>query len=51
MIAATGEFISENDMPEIYVWNIETKDILARLKGFHTRAVRHVSMITGNYYS
>ena len=42
MIAATGELVSEDESPEIYVWNLETKDILARLKGFHSRAVRHV---------
>lgn len=42
MIAATGELVAEHDFPEIYVWNIETKDILARLKGFHTHAVKYV---------
>ena len=43
MIAATGEMASGDEKPEIYVWNIETKDILACLKGFHVRAVRHVN--------
>jgi len=42
MIAATGELVGEADFPEVYVWNIETKDILARLKGFHTKAVKYV---------
>ena len=26
----------------IYVWNTETKDILACLTGFHQKAVKHV---------
>ncbi len=50
MIAATGELVGDNEFPEIYVWNIDTKDILARLKGFHTKAVRYVNMITFNQY-
>eukprot|EP01022_Parablepharisma_sp_SALTPOND_P009431 TRINITY_DN1391_c0_g1_i1.p1 TRINITY_DN1391_c0_g1~~TRINITY_DN1391_c0_g1_i1.p1 ORF type:complete len:2151 (-),score=139.11 TRINITY_DN1391_c0_g1_i1:21-6473(-) len=42
MIAATGELVDEFELAEIYVWNIETKDILACLKGFHINAVRHL---------
>jgi hypothetical protein len=44
MIAATGEFSGIEDLPAIYVWNIETKEILACLKGFHYQAVRHVTL-------
>ena len=43
MIAATGELVGEDELAEIYVWNLEYKDILACLKGFHVGAVRHVS--------
>jgi len=42
VIAATGESVDEFELAEIYVWNIETKDILACLKGFHINAVRHL---------
>ena len=41
-IAATGELTTEFDLAGIYVWNIETKDILASLKKFHINAVRHL---------
>ena len=41
MIAATGE-LNENGPPKIYVWNVDTKDILACLKGFHIKAVKIV---------
>lgn len=41
-IAATGEVTTEFDVAGIYIWNIETKDILASLKKFHINAVRHL---------
>ena len=42
MIAATGELVEDNSFPAIYIWNVETKDILAQLQGFHTSAIRHL---------
>ena len=45
MIAATGESALEGDKPSIYVWNIDTKDILASLSGIHIKSVRHVFLV------
>lgn len=45
MIAATGELVEDQGLPAVYIWNVETKDILARLQGFHTKAVRHVAVV------
>ena len=44
MIAATGELVEDQKLPAIYIWNIETKNILARLVGFHTKAVSYVTL-------
>ena len=47
VIAATGQMAQAGKakMIEIYVWNTETKEVLACLKGFHRRAIRHVLFI------
>ncbi len=37
-------------MIEIYVWDIETKDVLACLKGFHLRAIRHLRFSPNGVY-
>ena len=42
MIAATGELARVGELAEINVWNVETKEILAALSGFHVTAVRQV---------
>jgi len=44
-IAATGQIaeFGHEVLPVIYVWNTCTMQALALLKGFHRKAVRHVS--------
>jgi len=46
-IAATGQMAQAGKakMIEIYVWDIDTKEVKACLKGFHRRAIRHVFSI------
>jgi echinoderm microtubule-associated protein-like 6 len=42
--AATGQTATKDKLhlATIYVWEIETKKVLARLKGFHLNAVTHL---------
>jgi len=48
-IAATGQLPYNNTSP-IYVWDIDSKEVLSCLKGFHTKGVKHVkTLITFSY--
>jgi len=46
-IVATGQMAKTGKakLIDIYVWDIETKEVLANLKGFHLRAIRNVKTI------
>jgi len=45
-IVATGQMAKAGKakLIDIYVWEIESKKVLANLKGFHLRAIRNVSL-------
>jgi microtubule-associated protein-like 6 len=45
-IAATGQMAKSGKAKviDIYIWDIETKEVLANLKGFHLRAIRNVKL-------
>ena len=46
-IVATGQMAKAGKakLIDIYVWEIESKKVLANLKGFHLRAIRNVNLI------
>jgi microtubule-associated protein-like 6 len=51
-IAATGQMASSGKAKciDIYVWDIETKEILARFNDFHRRAVYLLQFSTSGQY-
>lgn len=51
-IAATGQMAmkGKSKMIDIFVWDVETKEVLANLKGFHIRAIKLVRFSPSGKY-
>jgi microtubule-associated protein-like 6 len=51
-IAATGQMAAKgkSKMIDIFIWDIETKEVLANLKGFHIRAIKLIRFSPSGKY-